>query len=602
MMLTLLSTGILTLAFSTKPVRVSTIIAQACRLDLTQLANSVSQESPSNAATETQWSVDFNYTVTYYDTPRNASIRIFNSTDNSLITTVWNNTALQNGASVNYGSYTFSVEQDYKWDCIYYNNSDNSWQSSSNWTLTVDVPPRYQNVGQNATFIPEGGTIKLYAEGYDGIGLDQSWLWTNETGGDGKNYTEFASSGVWVQKADMPHARQYAQQAVVDGKIYVIGGRVVPSDGRFDYNEMYNPANDLWVSKTPMPVQQDAAAIGVYNGNIYVAGGYPVGNDHYVYYPSNDSWSDSPADLPVTRWDCGGAVVDGYFYVVGGSSDHGEANQYETLYRYSFADDSWTKMADMNYKHAKVGVAVHNNDIYAFCSDWQVRHEHVEKYNIENNSWTVLSDCPIGHHACVTVGDVIYFLAAAGTICELDFWAYNPKTDSYTPVTDFDEFYALHTQLQLVAVNNTVYHIGGGWRQNEGDTPDEYDGVWVINVTGGFYGSPINMNDASNTWMDTNYTWSNNSISAGTTIQWRIYYNDTLGNVNGTHACTILVTVRGDVNGDTFVDINDLYDICRSYEAIPSSPNWNETCDINGDNIIDEIDLSILEGNYGKRA
>jgi hypothetical protein len=105
-----------------------------------ELGNSISQNSPSNGATETQWLVNFNYTVTYYDTPKNACLRIFNSTDNSLVSTVWNNTALVNATSVDYGNYTFSVEQDYKWDCIYYNNSGNSWQSTSNWTLTVDLP------------------------------------------------------------------------------------------------------------------------------------------------------------------------------------------------------------------------------------------------------------------------------------------------------------------------------------------------------------------------------------------------------------------------------------------------------------------------------
>jgi len=57
-----------------------------------------------------------------------------------------------------------------------------------------DDPPCYQNVGSNSTSINPGEAIKLYAQGYDDIGLDWAWLSTNETG-TWKNYT-FINGGV----------------------------------------------------------------------------------------------------------------------------------------------------------------------------------------------------------------------------------------------------------------------------------------------------------------------------------------------------------------------------------------------------------------------
>jgi len=56
-----------------------------------------------------------------------------------------------------------------------------------------------------------------------------------------------------------------------------------------------------------------------------------------------------------------------------------------------------------------------------------------------------------------------------------------------------------------------------------------------------YYNSPMDMNDTEDTWIWSNFTWSNNTITAGTTIGWKIYYNDTYGNIAATdiHAFTV---------------------------------------------------------------
>jgi len=66
-------------------------------------------------------------------------------------------------------------------------------------------------------------------------------------------------------------------------------------------------------------------------------------------------------------------------------------------------------------------------------------------------------------------------------------------------------------------------------------------GVWENKTT---YNSPMDMNDAVNTWTWSNFTWLNSSITGETTIQWRIYYNDTYGqeNVTTTQSFTVVKT------------------------------------------------------------
>jgi len=99
-------------------------------------ANYITQSFPASGTRTANLTVDFYCTVTFYDVPKNASVRIFNATDDSLVTVIWNSTPLQNGTPVKIGSYTFSYGQTYKWDCVYYNASGYSWKSSGNWTIT----------------------------------------------------------------------------------------------------------------------------------------------------------------------------------------------------------------------------------------------------------------------------------------------------------------------------------------------------------------------------------------------------------------------------------------------------------------------------------
>jgi hypothetical protein len=67
---------------------------------------------------------------------------------------------------------------------------------------------------------------------------------------------------------------------------------------------------------------------------------------------------------------------------------------------------------------------------------------------------------------------------------------------------------------------------------------NESGGVWQNKTT---YGSPMDMGDAVATWEWSNFTWVNASVTAGTTVGWRIWYNDTSGNYNVTDVMTFTV-------------------------------------------------------------
>ena len=148
----------------------------------------------------------------------------------------------------------------------------------------------------------------------------------------------------WQTKAPMSQARTGLGVAVVDGKIYAIGGYTehdddVPVNG-VGTNERYDPETDTWITLTPMPTPRGNFAIAAYEGKIYCIGGYDRGNIYAtsikdfvvneVYDTVTDSWS-TKADAPsfsITQAN----VVDGKIFAI----------KYSTLYIYDPVADSWT--------------------------------------------------------------------------------------------------------------------------------------------------------------------------------------------------------------------------------------------------------------------
>src|SRR5213592_3215631 len=87
------------------------------------------------------------------------------------------------------------------------------------------------------------------------------------------------AANTWRARAPIPTPRNHATAGVVNGKVYVIGGRVGAAfisagSSNVDVVEEYDPAADTWGSaRAKMPSARSAMASGVHGGRIYVTGG-----------------------------------------------------------------------------------------------------------------------------------------------------------------------------------------------------------------------------------------------------------------------------------------------------------------------------------------
>jgi hypothetical protein len=118
----------------------------------------------------------------------------------------------------------------------------------------------------------------------------------------------------------MPTPRAGLAVAVVDGKLYAVGGHNL-SSFNLSTVEAYDPATNTWKAGAPMPLGRDGLTVGAIGGRLYAAGGFPLvqGDSGFVdaYDPDLDRWSlESP--MPTSRTGVAGSVIGDSLYVVGG--------------------------------------------------------------------------------------------------------------------------------------------------------------------------------------------------------------------------------------------------------------------------------------------
>jgi N-acetylneuraminic acid mutarotase len=143
-----------------------------------------------------------------------------------------------------------------------------------------------------------------------------------------KNEVYDPETDTWTTKLSLPDAVYRATSAVVNNKIYILGGKYGPfASGYGTFNQVYDPETDTWTVGEPVPSGFHSAAAGATTGvlapkHIYILGGvvgssYEACNLTQVYDPENDTWT-TGTPMPTPRWALGVAVVNDELYAIGG--------------------------------------------------------------------------------------------------------------------------------------------------------------------------------------------------------------------------------------------------------------------------------------------
>ncbi len=181
---------------------------------------------------------------------------------------------------------------------------------TDSWTAKAPMP-----TGRDTEVVTVNG--KIYAIG--------GWAGWGPGGGEWRSEVEEYDPGTdtWTAKAPMPTARAKHSLAVVNGKIYAIGGWTSISYGP-NIVEEYDSATNSWTTKAPMPTGRAELATVVVNNKIYAIGGGGVYSELAtveVYDPATDTWV-AETSIPTARWELAAAVVKNKIYAMGGQNGY----------------------------------------------------------------------------------------------------------------------------------------------------------------------------------------------------------------------------------------------------------------------------------------
>jgi hypothetical protein len=238
----------------------------------------------------------------------------------------------------------------------------------------------------------------------------------------------------WIYKATMPTARYDFAIAVYQNKIYCIGGCTnIADEGQTitAVNEVYDPATDTWESKTPMPTARFSLEANVVGSKIYLIGGYKDRSGlslNEVYYPTNNSWT-TEAPIPQVVAGYVSAVADEKLYII----DSGNNQIFDTL------DNTWSQgesppLSGSSSVNTPWG-AVATTGINAPKRLYVFTEKTVEIYNPDLNSWVLGADLPTDRvvFGVSVVNDLIYVIGGFSETYQNfpEDWINGPKVTIY---------------------------------------------------------------------------------------------------------------------------------------------------------------------------
>ena len=279
-------------------------------------------------------------------------------------------------------------------------------------------------------------------------------------------YGAYVGGDTWQTKADMITARGMLGAAVVNNKIYAIGG-YGNGEGPGVANEEYNPATDTWTTRASMPTSRYFIGAAAVNNLIYVIGGHngvSYLTTNQAYNPLTNTWA-TKASMPTPRRDFSVAAVNDKIYVFGG--DNG--SPLSTNEEYDPATNTWTTKADMPTPRKGTAAAVVNGKIYVFGGrdGFGSYLKTTEEYDPLTNTWTTKANFRIAREwlSTVAVNNKIYAIGGYSDVQDFPEVGgrkntneeYNPATDTWTTRTEMSYRYVMGA----VEVNGRIYAIGG---------------------------------------------------------------------------------------------------------------------------------------------
>jgi N-acetylneuraminic acid mutarotase len=209
----------------------------------------------------------------------------------------------------------------------------------------------------------------------------------------------------------------HACAATIASTLYVVGG-FQGTGGGVATLYAYDPAPDRWSSRASMPTARGALTCAVVDDRLYAIGGEGPGGDTgvvEVYDPATDTWDTSLPSMPTARNHIAGAALDGKIYVVGGRAARlGSLMQTDEVY--DAATRTWSEAAPLPTGRSGMMATVYRGRVHVLGGEGgpATFAEH-EAFDPATGAWATLAPLPTPRHGLGvgTLDDAI-FVASGG--------------------------------------------------------------------------------------------------------------------------------------------------------------------------------------------
>jgi len=261
---------------------------------------------------------------------------------------------------------------------------------------------------------------------------------------------------VWEEKAPVSVAR-YAFDGVevLGGKIYFVGGK--DGAGAKNIAERYDPATNTWATLANMSATREGVACAVLNGKLYAIGGVGLTSVE-VFNPSNGNWSAGVA-LPSQVKHGTAITVDGKIFLIGGwnASDQ-NINQ---ILCFDPSTSQWITKANMPTARHGAKLVWFENRIWAIGGYDGTDTNKVGSYDPATDTWQAEASLTTGRHwpvAWVANGRIYVGGGKTGSSRLNSIEVYDPATKQWTSAGNFPENkYAA----DAVVLNDKAYVVAG---------------------------------------------------------------------------------------------------------------------------------------------
>jgi N-acetylneuraminic acid mutarotase len=277
----------------------------------------------------------------------------------------------------------------------------------------------------------------------------------------------------WMHLPSLQFARRSHASALLDGKIYVIGGS--GSGGILKSVEVYDTLSKEWSNATDLPMAMLSITAHSVGGKIYVFGGYggSIGflNKVFEYSPDSNSWKEM-SPMPTTRYTFTSSAVNGKVYVVGGQDK--DWNYTQALEVFDPLSNSWETKSPSGFLCGEASSSTINGEIFVFGGCNNNETGFLKKYNPVNDTWTGLSALPENFYGATSevINEKLYVIGGY-QINVIDgyrkpseiksVYEYNPVKDNWIKKTDMPSG---RYRFSSIGLSNKIIVISGDTQSN----------------------------------------------------------------------------------------------------------------------------------------